>query len=122
MKKESTEVRKTEDFFGILEQISPHGTQQFVICDTLGNKIRCNFPKDKLDEIKSLVGDYVDVSGFAKYKKGEVIPYMVDVQTIEKYKESDSKINPRDLYGSHPDFGKGKTAAEIIREIRDRNN
>ena len=114
--------QSVENFFGILEQVDNHDNKKFVICDILGNKINCNFPKDKLDEIKSLVGDYVDVSGFAKYKKGEVIPYMVDVQTIERYKESDNKINPRDLYGSHPDFGKGKTAAEIIREIRDKEN
>ena len=69
-----------------------------------------------------MLGDYVDISGFAKYKAEAVIPYMVDIESIEKYKDPEPKIDPRDLYGSHPDFGRGKTAVEIIREIRDKEN
>ena len=115
-------ARQVESFFGVLEQVDLHDTRELTIYDRLGNKIRCSFSNNKLSVVKASLGEYVNIIGFAMYREGEVIPYMVDIQYIEEYKKSKIKTNPKDLYGSHPDFGDGKTPAEIIREIRGREN
>ena len=119
-KKKSGNSQSMDSFFGILEQIDIHDNPEFAIYDMLGHRIKCSFPSAKLDLVKSLIGKYVDISGLASYKPKDIIPYKVDIQSIEEYIDPVAKINPRDLYGSNSGFDKDKSATEIIRELRDR--
>lgn len=104
---------------GMLEAVNIHGKKNaLTLYPVVGkNKITCDFSESKFDEVRRLIGSYVEVSGEMKYLWRAKHPTHVKVDKITLIEE-DHLPTFADLYGMAPNATKGVPSEDFIARIR----
>lgn len=104
---------------GMLEAVNVHGRKNtLTLYPTIGNdKIVLEFDDQHLEQIKQLIGFYVEISGEMFYRWRDKYPYSGTVKNIEHIDE-DSLPTLKDLYGMAPNATHGVPAEDFIAGIR----
>lgn len=104
---------------GMLDAVNIHGGKNtLTIYPHVGKtRITCEFDAAYLDQIKELIGSYIEIRGEMKYRWRDKYPYAGIVHEIGPVRE-DELPNFADLYGLAPNATKGVPAEEFIARIR----
>ena len=102
---------------GMLEVVDIHGEYEFAIYDLLnGQKIKCRFEKEMLEEVVSLLRSRVAVAGEAKFSRtGRAVS--IKVRSIKRLRSAAEL--PQFRVGEEIDLTGGMDSAEFVRRMRD---
>ena len=106
---------------GVLKEINIHSNPHtFKIYDAsfASATIKCQFPKELLEQVKGALGHGVFVSGEFFYRPNTSIPYKIIVQKIEVLPPSSDLPSFSDLKGIAPGITGNKTPENFVRELR----
>ena len=103
---------------GQLDIVNVHGKNAFFIYPAIGPRIECYFDEEQLDEVKSGLKRFVDVSGTLRYKPSEIYPYRVDVSSVEIYPPEDELPSLQSLRGSAPGITGDMDSVEFVHKLR----
>ena len=107
---------------GVLEEINIHSNPHtFKIYDAsfASATIRCQFPKELIEQVQGALGCGVFVSGEFFYRPNEKIPHKIDVQEIEVLPRNSDLPSFSDLKGIAPNVTGNKAPEKFVRELRD---
>ena len=104
---------------GRLDDIAAHSEQpRFVIYDPLTDaKIRCEFNKDEVKDIRNLVTERVRVSGETKFDECHR-PVEVKVKSYQKLREQSELPQIEDLHKANINITNGMDSVAFIEELR----
>lgn len=104
---------------GRLDDIAAHSeSPRFIVYDPLTDaKIRCEFDKSKIKNIRSLVTERVRISGETKFDENHR-PVEVKVESYKRLREQSELPQIADLHKAHINITGGKDSVSFIEEIR----
>ncbi len=107
---------------GVLKEINIHSNPHiFKIYDAgfASATIKCQFPKELIEQVQGALGCGVFVSGEFFYRPNAKIPYKINVQKIEVLPPSSDLPSFSDLRGIAPGITGNKMPENFVRELRD---
>lgn len=118
---ENREYVEISTIDGDLEEINAHKTPHtFKIYNAGAHRktIICEFPPELLDEARAALKNGVFVSGDFHYNVGDLYPYKIKVDKIEKLPPADNLPSLKDLKGIAPGLTGGKDPVQFVRDSR----
>lgn len=104
---------------GRLDDIAAHSeSPRFIVYDPLTDaKIRCEFDKREIKNIRNLVTERVRISGETKFDENHR-PIEVKVESYKRLREQSELPQIADLHRAHINITGGKDSVSFIEEIR----
>ncbi len=114
------DIRSEGFVSGRLDRVNVHTRNEMALYP-LGESqhIRCFFPDDLLDPVRSAIKRHVTVNGTLSYRPGEPLPYRVNVDGMEIHPEDNELPTPQEIRALGVWSTDGLTAVEFVRAIRD---
>jgi len=105
---------------GFLELVNVHKQNHFYIYPTItSQKITCIFQTEMLEKVGGALKRYVSVYGVLRYKRDDLFPYKIDVDSMEIYPPESELPSLASLRGIAPDATGGLESVTFIRKLRD---
>lgn len=110
-------------FSGFIDAVNVHRDPIFFLYPTIGpTKIRCEFDRTMLDDVRTALKQYVTVHGLMAYRVGNPFPIRITVERFEINPPEDELPTLASLWGMAPDLTGGLSSEEYIRQLRDGGN
>lgn len=105
---------------GFLDAVNVHGVRHFHIYPMVGpTKILCVFSDELLPEVRKGLKRHVNVIGLLRYKKNEVFPHQIDVESLEVFPPAEELPTLRSLRGMAPEATGSLDSVTFVRQLRD---
>ena len=105
---------------GMIDQINIHGQNVFTVYPLVRlPKLKCVFPKELRKQAIQAIGQHVTIYGRMKYKKRDLHPFEMDVESVDIHPEDDFLPSLGELRGTAPGITGRLTSDEFVRQLRD---
>jgi hypothetical protein len=107
-------------FSGFIDAVNVHAEPVFFLYPTVGvPKIRCEFDRTLLDDVRTALKKYVTVHGLMAYRIGNPFPIAITVERFEINPPEHELPTLASLRGLAPRLTQGLSSEEYIRQLRD---
>jgi len=110
----------TGSVVGRLEAINVHSERRFTIYPSAGpSMVQCIFPATLMEEAIKAFGSNVKVEGKLRYKKIDIHPHRIDVDSIEAYPRNDELPSFFDIEGAWAHVKFDLSPVALVRRLRE---
>ena len=110
--------KATNSVSGRIEALNIHNQRTFFVYPVIGPRVKCEFPKPLLDNVRDAIGRHVTVHGTSDADTFALFPKKIAVSKIDVHPKSDqTKLG--DFLGSIPDLTGGEDSVALVRALRD---
>lgn len=107
-------------FSGFIDAVNVHRESIFFLYPAAGpTKIRCEFDRTMLDDVRMALKQYVTVHGLMAYRVGNPFPVRITVEKFEINPPAESLPTLASLLGIAPDLTGGLDSVSYVRRLRD---
>ena len=108
---------------GWLDELNAHGENpRFVIYNPLNDaKVKCNFPIEKIKDIRNLITERVRITGYTKFDEHHR-PVEINVESYQRLRIQDELPQIADLHKLNINITGGIDSVSYIEELRDEEN
>ena len=114
------EIHAVGELTGFIDAINVHRESVFFLYPLIGpTRVRCQFDRQMLDQVRSSLKRYVSVFGLIEYPEGSPFAARITVDRIEVHPDENDLISPESLFGSLPHLTGGVDSVAYVRRVRD---
>jgi hypothetical protein len=103
-------------FEGGLDSVTLHGKRIFYVWDVFDGRIACRFPKDMLDQVRTLLGERVSVYGKARFSRAGK-PLSIEIVEARRLPSQEELAQLKDFTGIN--ITNGESSEAYVRSLRD---